>query len=1103
MKEIIKHKFPYLLFFLLLVSCFASAYGQERTITLNLSKVPLNTALKEIEKQTSMSVVYNTNDVDINRVISIKVTKESLNNVMNQLFRGVNVSFSIVDNHIVLSAKSNKEEQQKKTPITASGTVTDSKGEPLIGVSILVKGTSNGTITDMDGNFKIQAAKGDVLEVSYIGYASQAITLTNAQPLKVTLGEDTQVLDEVVVTALGIKRSEKALTYNVQQVKGDELTTVKSTNFMGALAGKAAGVQINSSASGPGGGVKVVMRGAKSITQNNNALYVIDGIPMYNRASSGGDGAMATQPSSESIADINPDDIESMSLLTGPSAAALYGYEGANGVVLITTKKGRADKTTVTYSNNTTFSDPMMMPKFQNTYGNMTGEMMSWGLETDKRYDPANFFNTGSNVSNALSLSTGNDKSQSYISVATTNATGIMPNNDYDRYNFSFRNTTNFLNNKFILDTSANYIIQNDKNMVSQGQYFNPLTSLYLFPRGEDFSDVAVYERYDDLSGVNTQYWPYGDLGGVSSQNPYWIMNRMNRENDRRRYKLAASLQYNIIEGLNVQGRVSIDNTESKYTEKFHAGTVGNFAGPKGRYKEENRLDRQVYADVLVNFNKTFNEFNVTANLGASIKDLRMELTSLHGDLNNVTNHFTIENLTRSGYYKVNADGLKRQTQSVFANAEIGWRSFLYLSLTGRADWDSSLALSERGNKPFFYPSIGLSSILSEVIDLPEWFSFLKARFSFTSVGNAYDPYLTKVRYVYDDQLDQYKAESLYPNSDLKPEITKSYEAGLNMRFFKNTLNFDITYYNSDTRNQTFAAPLPASSGYTAVNIQAGSVQNQGIEMALGYKNEWRDFGWSSNFTFTYNKNKIKRLADGVTNRITGEPIEMPYVDKARLGGSTSPVVRLTEGGSMGDLYINRDFKRDNNGYIYLDAKTGLPSMVETEYKKIGSLLPKVNLGWRNSFTYKGLRLNILLSGRFGGLVVSNTQAFLDRCGVSEYSAQLRQAGGVTINNRNVSAKDYLGIVAAGTGEGDHYVYEATNIRLQEVSLEYTLPKKWLYNIADVTLGLIGNNLGMIYCKAPFDPELVASSTSTFYTGVDYFMQPSLRNMGFSIKVQF
>ena len=338
MKEIIKHKFSYLLFFLLLFSSVASVYGQQRTITLNLSKVPLNTALKEIEKQISMSVVYNTNDVDINRIVSIKVTKESLNNVMNQLFRGVNVSFSIVDNHIVLSAKSNKEEQQKKTPIMASGTVTDSKGEPLIGVSILVKGTSNGTITDMDGNFKIQAAKGDVLEVSYIGYASQAITLANAQPLKVTLGEDTQILDEVVVTALGIKREQKALSYNVQQMNGDDLTTVRDANFMNSLTGKVAGVSINSSSAGAGGAVRVIMRGTKSISKDNNALYVIDGLPMFN-VSTGSEsgGTMSDQPGTNSVADINPEDIESMSILTGPAAAALYGSAAANGVVLITT----------------------------------------------------------------------------------------------------------------------------------------------------------------------------------------------------------------------------------------------------------------------------------------------------------------------------------------------------------------------------------------------------------------------------------------------------------------------------------------------------------------------------------------------------------------------------------------------------------------------------------------------------------------------------------------------------------------------------------------------------------------------------------------------
>ena len=557
MKEIIKHKFSYLLFFLLLVSCFASAYGQERTITLNLSKVPLNTALKEIEKQTSMSVVYNTNDVDINRVISIKVTKESLNNVMNQLFRGVNVSFSIVDNHIVLSAKSNKEEQQKKTPITASGTVTDSKGEPLIGVSILVKGTSNGTITDMDGNFKIQAAKGDVLEVSYIGYASQTITLANAQPIKVTLGEDTQVLDEVVVTALGIKRATKALSYNVQEVKGDELTAVKDANFMNSLSGKVAGVQINSGATGAGGATRVVMRGMKSLTKDNNALYVIDGVPIFNTGKSGGEGLFGEMGGSDAVADLNPDDIASISMMTGPSAAALYGSAAANGVVLITTKKGQTEKTTITVSNSTTFSKAYIMPDMQNRYGTSSG-LFSWGELTNRRYNPSDFFETGSNVINSVALSTGNTKNQTYLSASTTNSGGILPNNSYNRYNFTARNTTHFLNDKLTLDIGAQYIVQNNKNMVSQGQYYNPLPSLYLFPRGDNFDEIRLYERYNTNYGYMEQYWPYGDAS-LSLQNPYWIQNRINRTSNKKRYMMNASLKWQATDWLNVVGRVNLD----------------------------------------------------------------------------------------------------------------------------------------------------------------------------------------------------------------------------------------------------------------------------------------------------------------------------------------------------------------------------------------------------------------------------------------------------------------------------------------------------------------------------------------------------------------
>ncbi len=982
-----------------------------------------------------------------------------------------------------------------------SGIVTDEAG-PVIGAAVIIKGSQDGVLTGLDGDYKLSGLKiNDIVVVSILGYETAEIVYTGQKTINFSLTASTEALDEVVVTALGIKRSEKALTYNVQQVGGEELQTVKSTNFMNALAGKAAGVQINSSASGPGGAVKVVMRGAKSITQNNNALYVIDGVPMYNRPVSGGDGSYTTQPGSEAIADINPDDIESISLLTGPSAAALYGYEGANGVVLVTTKKGRAGKTTLTYSNNTTFSDPMMMPKFQDRYKSSENNASVWNEKNSIPYNPADFFNTGSTVTNTLSLSTGNEKNQAYVSVAATNADGILPNNEYNRYNFTFRNTTSFLKDKFILDVSANYIIQNDKNMVSQGNYYNPLPALYLFPRGEDFLDASVYERYDETREVNIQYWPYGQLG-TDAQNPYWIMNRMNRENNKRRYKIAASLQYNITDWLNIQGRASIDNSDNKFTQKNYAGTNGNFAGAKGRYQEETRLERQTYADVIANFNKKFGDFNVLANVGGSIKDTRMELASLTGDLNHVTNLFTIENLTRHGYYKVNSDGLKRQTQSVFANVELSWKSFLFLSGTIRGDWDSALAFSSYGNKPFVYPSVGISGLISEIVDMPSWFPFLKLRFSYTSVGNSYDPYLTRLRYVYDEVTDTYKSQTLYPNYDLKPEKTRSYEAGINMKFFEGTLGLDLTYYHSNTFNQTFEAPLSSGSGYTAVNIQAGNVQNAGVEAAISYDNNWGDFGWSSNFTVSHNQNKIINLADGVTNIVTGEPIEMPYVNKASLGGANSPLVRLTKGGSMGDLYIHRDFKRDRYGAFELNDK-GAPSMTDTEYRKIGTLLPKANLGWRNSFSYKGVRLNFLITARIGGNVVSNTQAYMDRMGVSEYSAQLRDAGGVMFGDTMVSAFNYLQTIGAGGGEGDHYVYSATNVRLQELSLEYTLNRKYLKNVCDLTFGFVANNLWMIYCKAPFDPELAPSASSTFYTGVDNFMQPSLRNIGFNVKIQF
>ncbi|MDR1518249.1 MAG: TonB-dependent receptor plug domain-containing protein, partial [Dysgonamonadaceae bacterium] len=441
------------------ISYAGNSYSQVTTLSLKLNNKTVREVFKEIEKNSEYIFLFNRETLNPNRVVSINVEKETINNVLDKLFEGTDNTYKVSDRQVYISKAEKPQqnviaepEQQQKRSI--SGTVVDQKGEAVIGANIVEKGTTNGTVTDIDGRFSLSVNNDAILQISYIGYLTQEISTDGKTAFNIVLKEQATMLEDMVVTALGIRRAEKALSYNVQEVNNKELTTVRSANFMNALAGKVAGVAINSSAAGPGAAVKVIMRGAKSLSKDNNALYVIDGIPMYNSSYGNGvsDGLYSTQPGSEGAADINPDDIESISLLTGPSAAALYGYEGANGVVMITTKKGNTNKTTLTVSNSTLFSNPMMMPKFQNTYGNRNGEVTSWGDATNYRYDPAKFFNTGSHASNSISLSTGNAKNQTYLSAATTNAQGILPGNAYNRYNFTFRNTASMLDDKLTLD---------------------------------------------------------------------------------------------------------------------------------------------------------------------------------------------------------------------------------------------------------------------------------------------------------------------------------------------------------------------------------------------------------------------------------------------------------------------------------------------------------------------------------------------------------------------------------------------------------------------------------------------------------------------------
>ena len=988
-------------------------------------------------------------------------------------------------------------------PITVKGTVTDATGEPLLGVSVIVKGTTQGTTTNLDGEFTIKAEEGQVIRFTYIGYAPVEETVTGSA-MAVTMHEEANALDEVVVTALGIKREQKALSYNVQTVSGEAFTANKDANFINSLAGKVAGVNISSGSAGSCSAARVIMRGTKSISGNDNALYVIDGIPMFdvNTGSESG-GTMAKQPGSSSVADINPDDIESMSVLSGPSAAALYGSDAASGVILITTKKGAGGRAHLTYSNSTSFSRAWQTPKFQNRYGNKPGEFASWGDKgTATDYDPMDFFRTGLTEINSLTFNVGTEKNQTFASAAVTNAPGIMPESDYNRYNFSIRNTTKFLNDKMTLDLGAQYIIQNNKNMVGSGEYFNPIPALWLFPRGEDFSEVQNFERWDDNRQLPVQYWPYPTH--FTMQNPYWTQKRMSREARKQRYMFNASLKYDILPWLYVIGRVRVDNSNIVYEEKYHATTIETLAGNnKGMYGKTRTMDRSTYADVMASMNKNFldGRLNVNAQLGASINDMLEESDHFEGSLYTIPNFFSFGNISPVNYKKGDAEW-HDQVQSLFASVELGWRGQYYLTVTGRNDWTSMLSFTDKNS--YFYPSVGASWLISETFrdQLPQFFSYLKIRGSWAEVASSPSRYLTRMQYVYNDQTNQYEWPSKHYNPNLKPENTKSYEIGLSSKFLNNTIGLEFTYYNANTFHQTFEIPASGSSGYKTNLIQTGNIRNRGIEAAVNYQNTWGDWRFNTGITYSWNQNKVIELANGAIDPETGKPIEMEYfVATGCLGMNGGPAVRLYEGGTMGDIYYNRRLKEDANGNVVLNDK-GQLTLETVDYYKVGSLLPKFHMGWNASLGWKDLTLSWAVTGRFGGKVVGQTQAILDRYGVSEESANARDNGGVEIPGLGkVDAQNYYETISNASGK--YYLYDATNVRLADLTLTYNIPPRIFKDVAKVTVSLTGKNLWMIHCKAPYDPESTAATTNNFYQGVDYFQQPSIRSYGFNVKVTF
>ena len=990
-----------------------------------------------------------------------------------------------------------------------TGVVYDVQGETIAGVNIIEKGTMNGVTTDREGKFSLEVDLHGTLIVSFVGYRTQIIPIDGRTDLVITLEHDYILLDDVIVTALGLQKKESALSYATVQVNKNELVRVKDPNMIVALMGKVAGMQVNRSSSGMGGSVKVVMRGSRSVAGNNQPLYVIDGVPMLNESSEqpytaiGGTADAGNRDAGDGISNLNPEDIESISILKGAPAAALYGTQAANGVILITTKKGSAGKQEVSFTSSVVFDKAMMLPKLQNHYG-MSDEIESWGeRENITTGNPIpSFFRTGVTAIHSLSFMTGNERVQTYFSYANTTGKGILENHKLSKHNINLRETATFYEGRLKIDGNVNLLRQHVKNRpVPGGFYMNPLVGLYRFPRGMDITEYKEhFEVWNEERHLNVQNWhaPTEDF----EQNPYWIQERITSRDQRIRAIASLALNLKITNCFSVQARGNVDYVNDKFRQKYYASTAPALAGNNGRYIDSGNEQVQTYGDVIGTYKGKFNDFSLDVSLGASINrkkvnELRYDSKTASLKFANVFNIANI-NMNTSAYISEQIDAV-REMQSLFVTAQVGFRDYLFLDVSARNDWSSTLAYTTKESRGFFYPSVGLSWLVNRVLKLPEQVTSGKVRATWSKVGNDIPLYITNpVAHVLAGGGIQ--ASDAAPFEEMKPEMSLSIEVGTEWKFFGSRLHVDFTYYQTHTKNQFFKLPAKDGDEYAYRYVNAGNIQNTGVELMIeGTPVEIKHFSWKTGINYAFNKNKVVRLH-----------AELPVFQYGPYGFSSSYAMKLKKGGSFGDIY-GKAFKRDADGKILYEKDgehQGLP-MIEGDGNtvKVGNANPDFTLGWTNTFSWKGLVLSLLVDGRYGGKVLSQTQADMDMYGVTKVTGDARDKGFVMLEGEKITNVKgfYKSIVGGRAGVTEYYMYDATNFRLRELALGYTFPKRWMEAtkfFRDVQLAFTARNLFFIYKKAPFDPDLILS-TGNDNQAIEVYGMPTTRSMGFSLRVMF
>jgi len=992
--------------------------------------------------------------------------------------------------------------------ITITGTVKDANGEFVIGANVSVEGTTIGTITDLDGAFKLDVPGDGKLVVSYIGYVKQEISINKNKSFIITLKEDSEMLSEVVVTALGIKREKKALGYAMQEVKTDAFSENRSTSVSNLLQGKVAGVQISQSGSGVGGPTRVILRGLNSLSGNNAPLWVVDGLPILDNSN----GTKQFNYSS-GAADLNPDDIESISVLKGANAAALYGSRAQNGAIVITTKKGQEGKVQFEYNGYVSASKAYDSYKFQDVYGQgtngqyalaaqgswgpkMEGQMIpNWrneyyGDESYKEYAMLpqknvidNFFRTGVNYVNSVSATGGNENMNARFSFTDSRNEGILPNESMVKQNY---NLNVELKNKYVtIGGKVAYFREKVKNRPMN--YYGVWENMIQIPRNirlQDLKNPIGKDGYivNWAGDSKVKYNPYG-----------FILNGNGNELNRDRLQGQLTLTGNITDYLKVTGRIGLDRISDnvEVTEVYH----NKADNPHNLITIDNSTREELNADLMLNFDKRFNDFSLSANLGVSTYYNKYKgLTGESGEAI-IPDFIALSN----GVAKLATQGFtSKRINSILGNATVGYKGYAYLDVTARNDWSSTLPSS---NWSYFYPSASLSGILSDIFKMPKEY-FLKVRGSIAQVGNDTSPYALYNVYTLSTigNLTVGQTSATYPLADLKPEKTTSWELGVDYRMFNNRLGFDFTYYKSTTKNQILSMTVPASSGYTSKRINAGEMESKGVELMVnGTPIMTKDWRWD--VTLNWGKNTTRNVSlDEKIKRYT-----FPQATDIKIGK-----VVIDEGGKFGDI-VSTAYQKNDDGRILIDDN-GLPLIDTKSEKVIGNMTPDWTGSFSTTLAYKNIVFSALVDVRYGGEFLSLTDALASGAGNS--ARTLKGRDGMVVdgivkstgqeNTTEVTAQQYYAVIAGSYPVGEEFLHDATYVKLREISIGYTLPDIWLRKtpISKVKVSVVGRDLFNIYKAAPVNAEFAQNSQDVFQA-YELAAFPSTRTIGFSLNVKF